>query len=183
MCIRDSIWPLCLSRLEDDLPIQQFNTWIRPLQAVEKETRLTLLAPNRYVRDTVERDYLNHIAGLVNNFNDHAILVSVAIGSDRLDDAATNNSQPPARVRFDGRLNSAFTFTAHVAGKSNQLARAAALQVGENPGLAYNPLFIYGGVGLGKTHLMQAAGNVVVNRNNSARVAYVHSERFVADMV
>ena len=181
--VQDLIWPLCLSRLEDDLPIQQFNTWIRPLQAVEKETRLTLLAPNRYVRDTVERDYLNHIAGLVNNFNDHAILVSVAIGSDRLDDAATNNSQPPARVRFDGRLNSAFTFTAHVAGKSNQLARAAALQVGENPGLAYNPLFIYGGVGLGKTHLMQAAGNVVVNRNNSARVAYVHSERFVADMV
>ncbi|MEE2805281.1 MAG: chromosomal replication initiator protein DnaA [Pseudomonadota bacterium] len=181
--MQDLIWPLCLSRLEDDLPIQQFNTWIRPLQAVEKETRLTLLAPNRYVRDTVERDYLNHIAGLVNNFNDHAILVSVAIGSDRLDDAATNNSQPPARVRFDGRLNSAFTFTAHVAGKSNQLARAAALQVGENPGLAYNPLFIYGGVGLGKTHLMQAAGNVVVNRNNSARVAYVHSERFVADMV
>ena len=181
--MQEPIWPLCLTRLENDLPIQQFNTWIRPLQAVEKETGLTLLAPNRYVRDTVERDYLGQIAGLANNFRHHAIDISIDIGSDRPPQGPAKASATPKPVRFEGRLNPAFTFVSHVAGKSNQLARAAAQQVGENPGRAYNPLFIYGGVGLGKTHLMQAAGNAVVERVADARVVYVHSERFVADMV
>jgi len=181
--VQEPIWPLCLTRLENDLPIQQFNTWIRPLQAVEKETGLTLLAPNRYVRDTVERDYLGQIAGLANNFRHHDIDISIDIGSDRTPRGPDKAAATPRPVRFEGRLNPAFTFVSHVAGKSNQLARAAAQQVGENPGRAYNPLFIYGGVGLGKTHLMQAAGNAVVERVADARVVYVHSERFVADMV
>ena len=181
--MQEPIWPLCLTRLENDLPIQQFNTWIRPLQAVEKETGLTLLAPNRYVRDTVERDYLGQIAGLANNFRHHDIDISIDIGSDRPPQGPDKAAATPRPVRFEGRLNPAFTFVSHVAGKSNQLARAAAQQVGENPGRAYNPLFIYGGVGLGKTHLMQAAGNAVVERVADARVVYVHSERFVADMV
>ncbi len=181
--MQEPIWPLCLTRLENDLPIQQFNTWIRPLQAVEKETGLTLLAPNRYVRDTVERDYLGQIAGLANNFRHHDIDISIDIGSDRPPQGPDKAAATPKPVRFEGRLNPAFTFVSHVAGKSNQLARAAAQQVGENPGRAYNPLFIYGGVGLGKTHLMQAAGNAVVERVADARVVYVHSERFVADMV
>ena len=181
--MQEPIWPLCLTRLENDLPIQQFNTWIRPLQAVEKETGLTLLAPNRYVRDTVERDYLGQIAGLANNFRHHDIAISIDIGSDRPPRGPDKAAATPRPVRFEGRLNPAFTFVSHVAGKSNQLARAAAQQVGENPGRAYNPLFIYGGVGLGKTHLMQAAGNAVVERVADARVVYVHSERFVADMV
>ena len=181
--MQEPIWPLCLTRLENDLPIQQFNTWIRPLQAVEKETGLTLLAPNRYVRDTVERDYLGQIAGLANNFRHHDIDISIDIGSDRPPQGPAKAAATPKPVRFEGRLNPAFTFVSHVAGKSNQLARAAAQQVGENPGRAYNPLFIYGGVGLGKTHLMQAAGNAVVERVADARVVYVHSERFVADMV
>ena len=181
--MQEPIWPLCLTRLENDLPIQQFNTWIRPLQAVEKETGLTLLAPNRYVRDTVERDYLGQIAGLANNFRHHDIDISIDIGSDRPHRGPDKAAATPRPVRFEGRLNPAFTFVSHVAGKSNQLARAAAQQVGENPGRAYNPLFIYGGVGLGKTHLMQAAGNAVVERVADARVVYVHSERFVADMV
>ena len=181
--MQEPIWPLCLTRLENDLPIQQFNTWIRPLQAVEKETGLTLLAPNRYVRDTVERDYLGQIAGLANNFRHHDIDISIDIGSDRPPQDPDKAAATPKPVRFEGRLNPAFTFVSHVAGKSNQLARAAAQQVGENPGRAYNPLFIYGGVGLGKTHLMQAAGNAVVERVADARVVYVHSERFVADMV
>ena len=181
--MQEPIWPLCLTRLENDLPIQQFNTWIRPLQAVEKETGLTLLAPNRYVRDTVERDYLGQIAGLANNFRHHDIDISIDIGSDRPPRGPDKAAATPRPVRFEGRLNPAFTFVSHVAGKSNQLARAAAQQVGENPGRAYNPLFIYGGVGLGKTHLMQAAGNAVVERVADARVVYVHSERFVADMV
>ena len=181
--MQEPIWPLCLTRLENDLPIQQFNTWIRPLQAVEKETGLTLLAPNRYVRDTVERDYLGQIAGLANKFRHQDIDISIDIGSDRPPQGPDKAAATQKPVRFEGRLNPAFTFVSHVAGKSNQLARAAAQQVGENPGRAYNPLFIYGGVGLGKTHLMQAAGNAVVERVADARVVYVHSERFVADMV
>jgi chromosomal replication initiator protein len=181
--VQEPIWPLCLTRLENDLPIQQFNTWIRPLQAVEKETGLTLLAPNRYVRDTVERDYLGQISGLANKFRHQDIDISIDIGSDRPPRGPDKAAATPRPVRFEGRLNPAFTFVSHVAGKSNQLARAAAQQVGENPGRAYNPLFIYGGVGLGKTHLMQAAGNAVVERVADARVVYVHSERFVADMV
>ena len=181
--MQEPIWPLCLTRLENDLPIQQFNTWIRPLQAVEKETGLTLLAPNRYVRDTVERDYLGQISGLANKFRHQDIDISIDIGSDRPPQGPDKAAAPPRPVRFEGRLNPAFTFVSHVAGKSNQLARAAAQQVGENPGRAYNPLFIYGGVGLGKTHLMQAAGNAVAERVADARVVYVHSERFVADMV
>jgi chromosomal replication initiator protein len=181
--MQEPIWPLCLTRLENDLPIQQFNTWIRPLQAIEKEAGLTLLAPNRYVRDTVERDYLGHIAGLANNFRHGDIAISIDIGSDHPPRGPDKTTATPRPVPFKGRLNPAFTFVSHVAGKSNQLARAAAQQVGENPGRAYNPLFIYGGVGLGKTHLMQAAGNAVVERAADARVVYVHSERFVADMV
>ena len=181
--MQEPIWPLCLTRLENDLPIQQFNTWIRPLQAVEKETGLTLLAPNRYVRDTVERDYLGQISGLANKFRHQDIDISIDIGSDRPPRGPDKAAATPRPVRFEGRLNPAFTFVSHVAGKSNQLARAAAQQVGENPGRAYNPLFIYGGVGLGKTHLMQAAGNAVAERVADARVVYVHSERFVADMV
>ena len=181
--MQEPIWPLCLTRLENDLPIQQFNTWIRPLQAIEKEAGLTLLAPNRYVRDTVERDYLGHIAGLANNFRHRDIAISIDIGSDHPPRGPDKTTATPRPVLFKGRLNPAFTFVSHVAGKSNQLARAAAQQVGENPGRAYNPLFIYGGVGLGKTHLMQAAGNAVVERAADARVVYVHSERFVADMV
>ena len=181
--MQEPIWPLCLTRLENDLPIQQFNTWIRPLQAVEKETGLTLLAPNRDVRDTVERDYLGQISGLANKFRHQDIDISIDIGSDRPPRGPDKAAATPRPVRFEGRLNPAFTFVSHVAGKSNQLARAAAQQVGENPGRAYNPLFIYGGVGLGKTHLMQAAGNAVVERVADARVVYVHSERFVADMV
>ena len=181
--MQEPIWPLCLTRLENDLPIQQFNTWIRPLQAIEKEAGLTLLAPNRYVRDTVERDYLGHIAGLANNFRHRDIAISIDIGSDHPPRGPDKTTATPRPVPVKGRLNPAFTFVSHVAGKSNQLARAAAQQVGENPGRAYNPLFIYGGVGLGKTHLMQAAGNAVVERAADARVVYVHSERFVADMV
>ena len=181
--MQEPIWPLCLTRLENDLPIQQFNTWIRPLQAIEKEAGLTLLAPNRYVRDTVERDYLGHIAGLANNFRHRDIAISIDIGSDHPPRGPDKATATPRPAPFKGRLNPAFTFVSHVAGKSNQLARAAAQQVGENPGRAYNPLFIYGGVGLGKTHLMQAAGNAVVERAADARVVYVHSERFVADMV
>ncbi len=182
-----SIWTLCLGRLEDDLSPQQFNTWIRPLHPVEGNGSLKLLAPNRFVRDFVSKEMLGDVSRLVSSFSSEPINVSVEIGGDEVSaptpSVADQKSPAGSKLRFEGRLNPAFTFEAHIGGKSNQLARAAARQVGENPGKAYNPLFLYGGVGLGKTHLMQAAGNMVLHNNLSAKVVYVHSERFVADMV
>ena len=182
------LWTLCLSRLEDDLSPQEFNTWIRPLHAVEKSGTLTLLAPNRFVKDFVHGKFLSEISRMAGSFSQDPIRVAVAVGSQHAGTTtgpAHNTVTGPGcnTPRFEGRLNPAFTFDAHIEGKSNQLARAAARQVGENPALAYNPLFLYGGVGLGKTHLMQAAGNLVLVNNPQAKVAYVHSERFVADMV
>ena len=187
-----SLWNHCLRRLEAELPEQHFNTWIRPLQAVEDGTRLRLLAPNRYVVDWVNQNCAGRIGELVLELVPAPVPdVVVEIGSRRVIAAEpAPPREPELRGRRDapppqigGRLNPDFTFASFVEGKSNQLARAAAIQVSENPGRAYNPLFIYGGVGLGKTHLMHAIGNHVRAQNKDARVAYVHSERFVGDMV
>lgn len=193
------VWTKCLNSLESELSEQQFNTWIRPLQAIQGHGGLKLLAPNRFVMDWVRDRFLERIVELVGQFSEKEQLqVSIDVGDSR---SAPNESstgvQSSATQKTVGatsrvasrapgsllRLNSDFTFDTHVGGKSNQLARAAARQVGENPGGAYNPLFIYGGVGLGKTHLMQAAGNLLLAHNPEANVAYVHSERFVSDMV
>jgi len=179
-----SLWGLCLRRLENDLPSRQFNTWIRPLQATADKGHLTLFAPNRFVRDRIEKDYLKTINQLASTLAPNSVVVSVDIGGASPAPATKEGAGvagPPSR--FEGKLNPAFTFDSHVEGKSNQLARAAAKQVGGNPGRAYNPLFLYGGVGLGKTHLMQAAGNLILSQQEGATVVYVHSERFVADMV
>ncbi len=185
-------WNNCLEKLEDELPEQQFNMWLRPLQAVEEESSLTLLAPNRFVAEWVRDHYRDRIAAMLETLTGGPVAVSVNVGSQA---AAEIPTEAPPEAEEEtaaeserspytpGRLRPEFTFDNHVEGKSNQLARAAAIQVGENPGQAYNPLFIYGGVGLGKTHLMQAAGNLVARDNNRAKVAYVHSERFVGDMV
>lgn len=182
------IWRKCLDQLEDELSAQQFNTWIRPLQAVADGQILRLFAPNRFVMDWVRERFLSRIAELAGQFTDagSGVAVEIQVGAGARAPAIPTPSEPVAVRRnpaASGRLNTEFTFATHVEGKSNQLARAAARQVGENPGEAYNPLFIYGGVGLGKTHLMQAAGNLMLSRRPEANVAYVHSERFVADMV
>ena len=181
------LWQKCLERLEGELSAQQFNTWIRPLQAVQEGNGLRLLAPNRFVLDWVRDRFMQRINELAQQLAERADSseVSIEVGSTRqlqprTERSRAENDRRPSAV---GRLSPDFTFETHVEGKSNQLARAAARQVGENPGGAYNPLFIYGGVGLGKTHLMQAAGNLLLTRNPRANVAYVHSERFVADMV
>ncbi len=183
-----SIWKKCLDRLEEELSAQQFNTWIRPLQAEWEKDCLRLLAPNRFVTEWVKDRFAERIAELVAQYRGGtgAISVIVQVGSTsaknptvpKMTSTATRREAP-----HSSRLNPDFTFETHIEGKSNQLARAAARQVGENPGGAYNPLFIYGGVGLGKTHLMQAAGNLLMTHKREARVSYVHSERFVADMV
>ncbi|MDZ7841923.1 MAG: chromosomal replication initiator protein DnaA [Gammaproteobacteria bacterium] len=185
-------WKSCLEKLEDELPEQQFNMWLRPLQAVEAEGSLALLAPNRFVAEWVRDHYQERIAGILETLTGGPVEVSVNVGSqaaveapaDEPAEAEQETAAESERSPYTpGRLRPEFTFDNHVEGKSNQLARAAAIQVGENPGQSYNPLFIYGGVGLGKTHLMQAAGNLVTRHNNRAKVAYVHSERFVGDMV
>jgi len=184
-----SLWKKCTAQLEEELSPQQFNTWIRPLRASEQNGALWLYAPNRFTLDWVREKFLARIAALAGQHRGAPVEVRLDVGAaDGVTPpttAAPRTPEPRGRTAAAvvGGLNPEFTFETHVEGKSNQLARAAARQVGENPGGAYNPLFIYGGVGLGKTHLMQAAGNLMLEHNPGTRVAYVHSERFVGDMV
>ncbi|NOX92966.1 MAG: chromosomal replication initiator protein DnaA [Gammaproteobacteria bacterium] len=205
-------WQHCLNHLETELSSQQFNTWIRPLQVMEDSTQLRLLAPNRFVLDWVNTRLLERIETLLGEIGDTDIQqpVVLEIGGNMPNilntprhERTTEGTRPAAirppgnnnaftnrnprnrntNVTHNSGLNPSATFENFVEGKSNQLARAASFQIGENPGGAYNPLFIYGGVGLGKTHLMHAVGNLIVARNPSAKVVYLHSERFVQDMV
>ena len=186
-----TLWNRCIRDLQAEIPEQQFNTWIRPLQAVEDGGVLRLLAPNRFVVDWLQEHYIERIVEIVAS-SDAPAEVVVEVGSRQAAPAATSSPSAPPHVSsprqsspaaLESRLSPGFTFDTFVEGKSNQLAKAAASQVGSNPGKSYNPLFIYGGVGLGKTHLMHAIGNAMVARNPAANVAYVHSERFVGDMV
>ena len=191
-----SLWEKCLDRLEDELSSEEFEKWISPLHARERGNTLELMAQNRYVRNEVKQQYLARIleilqqesrAGSEEGYDERAIDdVRLLIGSQE--------EQEPSPLRADGsggraeeerkaQLNAAFTFQSFVEGKSNELAKAAAAQVAENVGQSYNPLLIYGGVGLGKTHLMQAVGNVIAQENPAADVVYLHSQRFVQDMV
>ena len=187
-----SLWIRCAQALEAELPETQFNTWVRPLQAVAGEGSLKLLAPNRFVVDWINAHLLSRIGEWVQSqVQGDAPIITVEVGSKPDENtmvapapAATLPSSARSQgIVIGGRLNPDSTFDNFVVGKSNQLAKAAAQQVGENPGKAYNPLFIYGGVGLGKTHLMHAVGHAIRARNPEARIAYVHSERFVSDMV
>jgi chromosomal replication initiator protein len=190
--VHGSLWHRCLRQLEGEVPEQLFNTWVRPLQAIDSEGVLRLLAPNRFVVDWVQQNLYSRIVELASRESaSGSQQVIIEVGSRPRLSAAPAPGAPgaaplsgrPAPAVVGGRINPDFTFENFVEGKSNQLARAAAVQVAENPGRAYNPLFIYGGVGLGKTHLMHAVGNTLRQRNPAARVAYVHSERFVSDMV
>jgi chromosomal replication initiator protein len=187
------LWRLCSDHLEQELSAQQFNTWIRPLQAVEDDAQIRLLAPNRFVLDWVRNHYLDTIETFMErNSGGDAPRINLEIGS-RQQPAKKKNTTAIGTVieqrqgtespAIESNLNPNFTFDTFVEGKSNQIARAASVQIGANPGRAYNPLFIYGGVGLGKTHLMHAVGNTILINNPSAKVVYLHSERFVAEMV
>ena len=193
--MRGLLWQKCVRRLEEELPAQQFNTWIRPLHAVENDSTITLLAPNKFVSEWINEQLLGRIEQIANSVGDGLKLqIRVQVGSKQLAAEVDKKSDTTAKQTFrrvrdkdtaavNTNLNKDFTFDTFVEGKSNQLARAASIQVAENPGGAYNPLFIYGGVGLGKTHLMHAIGNLIIARNPEARVVYLHSERFVQDMV
>ena len=182
-----SVWDHCLATLRSDLTEQQFNTWIKPLLAIENEEgpSLTLLAPNKFVVNWVQKNYLEQIKVAAEKRLHTKTTVAISVGDQSLTNPTTSKSHTKTNAErvVGSPLNPLYTFDGFVAGKSNQIARAAAMQITENPGTSYNPFFIYGGVGLGKTHLMQAVGNRITSNNKTTKVAYVHSERFVGEMV
>jgi len=184
-----TLWDACLRRLEQELPAQQFNTWIRPLapEAGEAGDTLILTAPNRFVLELVRERFAARIERLATEAGGRElglrlVLARGAEAAPRAPQAPQQRSEAPT-VAERSRLNKGHTFDSFVTGKANQLARAAALQVAENPGISYNPLFVYGGVGLGKTHLVQAIGNQVALHRPQARIRYIHAEQYVTDVV
>jgi chromosomal replication initiator protein len=209
----DVTWQNCIKSLQSEIPAQQFNTWIRPLRVERADSQLQLLAPNRFVKDWVRDKYLDRITSLVREESAGSIVsveldvlrgdpgqrmpgVSRPTATQPASPAPASAPTPaaarresPRSVQVEGAIKHQhylipnYTFETFVEGKSNQLARAAAQQVVDNPGGSYNPLFLYGGVGLGKTHLMHAVGNALLAENPDAKIVYLHSERFVADMV
>jgi chromosomal replication initiator protein len=204
--VQETSWKSCLARLEHELSEQQLNTWIRPLQVQEASDQVRLLAPNRFVLDWVREHHLARIQEIYQQvLGGLEIPVVLEIGTHAVRVASPGPGLVPSRpdaptgqkaavpVKRDpepagglpgaGNLEPDYTFDAFIVGKSNQLASAAARQVAQNPGKTYNPLFIYGGTGLGKTHLMHALGNMLRVLHPTARVAYLHSERFIGDMV
>ncbi len=200
----DAFWSSCTKDLEKELSIQQFNTWIKPLQftfSVDPCIEITLLAPNQFVLQWVKDNFFLRIKQMAEKHFCKEISLQLKIESslDTKTIGLTKNITkitptpviqnliaPIAQKAFKertGRLDPSFTFDSFVAGKANQLARAGAIQVAESPGTAYNPFFIYGGVGLGKTHLIQAIGNFVLANTPLAKVRYIHSEQYVSDVV
>lgn len=195
--MENTVWQRCLSVLQEELPAQQFSMWIRPLQCVVEDNIMTLYAPNRFVLDWVREKYVDRINQLVllHDQNDPPLLrfdvgsrattpkVSVNNSIAKTHNTKNQYQNPDPHLPKITNVRQNYTFDNFVEGKSNQLARAAASQVADNPGKAYNPLFIYGGTGLGKTHLLHAVGNAILLNNPKAKIAYMHSERFVQDMV
>ena len=193
-------WQFCLDTLKLELDQEQFNIYLRPLHVQSKDNIIRLYVPNNFVRRHIEQNLLTRITELLKTKipsvrvelevgnpteNNEPVIPASVIASDHAIDQVSSSGVRLTNRPFviNSRLNPDFTFDTFVAGKSNQLARAAAFQVAQNPGHSYNPLFIYGGVGLGKTHLMHSIGNAMLEINPQAKIAYVHSERFVGDMV
>src|SRR5947207_6694725 len=184
-----NLWDACLRRLEQELPAQQFNTWIRPLapETDAPDDTLILTAPNRFVLELVRERFAARIERLAAEASGRELGLRLVLA--RAPEVAARAPIQPSRpaaeppIQERSRLNRGFTFDSFVTGKANQLARAAAIQVAENPGTSYNPLFIYGGVGLGKTHLLQAIGNHLADVRPQARIRYSHAEQYVTDVV
>jgi chromosomal replication initiator protein len=195
-------WSACLNRFEQELPAQQFNTWIKGLR-LEKDdagpTHFRLIAPNRFVMQWVRERYLGQIETLGQEFFSAPVSINLGVAeasadapapTDSADEKPAEKSVILAKPAGTGdpeyektRLNAEFTFDTLVTGRANDLARAAAMQVAMNPGISYNPLFIYGGVGLGKTHLIHAIGNSIYAANPTLEVRYVHAEDYFSDVV
>jgi len=191
--IMDSFWDLCQERFRANLTQQQFSTWIKPLVFEDADGDMRILAPNHFVMDWVREKFAEHIDGWAQEFYARPISITYALGKKTSAPRAhaapsvTASIPSPANVAVPAqmgmRINPGFTFDNFVSGRANQLARAAALQIADNPGMAYNPLFVYGGVGLGKTHLLQAIGNTVRLANPDARISYIHANDYVDDVV
>lgn len=204
----NAFWSSCLQKLEQELPPQQFNTWIKSLRLEDgndSDRNVKLVAPNRFVLQWVRERYLRRFEDLAKQFFPEPVRISINLSdstdNDRIVTPATSSATekyqqqprarsdviaapiPPDSIYEKTRLNSTFTFDTLVTGRANDLARAAANQVALNPGTSYNPLFIYGGVGLGKTHLIHAIGNEVYRQNPEKVIRYVHSEDYYADVV
>jgi chromosomal replication initiator protein len=175
-------WQTCLQHLERELPAEDFNTWIRPLQIKSGKKRTVLLAPNEYVRDYISLNHLERIRDIFEHLGTsrESVLVDVGRQETRPPVNSPANSQ---HARVHTGLDKRYLFKNFVQGKSNELAYAAALQVAKKPGTAYNPLVIYGSTGLGKTHLLHAAGNLIYKRNPESKVIYLGSEQFVSEMI
>ena len=185
----DSLWPSLAAELKKELPAQQYDTWIKPLRAERQDDQLVLVAPNHHVLRWVRSNLLSKIETRVERLAAGRLSVNLVLDEKPseaeivMPEPVAVPAAPERGAREEHRLNPGFTFANFVNGKANQIARAAAIQVAENPGTAYNPLFIYGGTGLGKTHLLQAIGTEVLKRNPKAKVRYIHAEQFVADVV
>jgi len=183
----NSFWRFCLSCFEKELPPQQFRTWIKPLKFHIDGNTLTLVAPNRFVLQWIRDKFLTRIQELATERKlqpiDIKLLLAERETATIAPPAAAEAAPPKTTTREVSRLNPGFTFDTFVTGKANELARAAATQVAERPGAAYNPLFIYGGVGLGKTHLIQAIGNHLQSRVPQSKIRYIHAEQYVSDVV
>lgn len=182
-----SLWNICLSKLENEVVSTDFNTWIRPLQAVETEGQLYLLAPNRFVLDWIKKHHASQINDAVTEFSNGKLKLVFDVGSKRHTLKPVISSDPAditfSVQNFQNALNKKFTFDNFIEGKSNEFARTTAIQVTENIGKIHNPLLIYGGSGLGKTHMMHAIGNAILAQNSDVKIVYLHAERFVQAMV
>lgn len=191
----DSFWDLCQERFRANLTQQQFSTWIKPLVFDDSSGEVRILAPNHFVMDWVREKFAEDINVWAQEFYPEPVTITYALGkkpaasrppapSSQLEPRSAAPDRPAAAPIQSGmRINPAFNFDNFVSGRANQLARAAALQISNNPGVAYNPLFVYGGVGLGKTHLLQAIGNTVRAANPNARISYIHANDYVDDVV
>jgi len=195
-----ALWQACMDELSRELPEQQFNTWIKPLTALvsEDQQRVTLFVANRFKLDWVRAQYASRLSATLESLQGHPVQIELAItpreGGVRPMKASTPSSMEappetqsivdePVTNTFRSRLNTALTFDNLVEGTANRMARAAAMHVAGSPGHLYNPLFIYGGVGLGKTHLMHAIGNKLLAERPESKVLYIHAEQFVSDVV
>jgi chromosomal replication initiator protein len=200
----EEFWQTCALRLQQELTPQQFSAWIKPLAMLDFEDgRLRIAAPNRFKLDWVKTQFADRITTIAAEFWQSPVDVqfvldprngqlkktagpSAPTGSMMAADAPTERAAQTEEThsrRDQSRINPALTFDSFVTGKANQLARAAAIQVASNPGISYNPLFLYGGVGLGKTHLIHAIGNQVLADNPSVKIRYIHAEQYVRDVV
>ena len=196
------LWQACVDRLAQELPEQQFNTWIRPLVVVVAPdmTKVTVMLGNRFKLDWIRAQYAGRISALLEKIAAHPVQLELALapreapvkaaglvrnfdGAGVAEPTALGTTEDAANAPFKNRLNTALTFDTLIEGTANRMGRAAALHVSSSLGQLYNPLFIYGGVGLGKTHLMHAIGNKLLGDNPQAKVLYIHAEQFVSDVV